>query len=600
MRGSMRVPNFLRRSSWGILNAGVALAMTACGGGGGGGSDPPAQPANPPVNAAPTNVQAGADQTITLPATSATLTGSATDDGLPAPATLTYAWTASPAGVTFSSTSTAATTATFAGAGTYTLTLTVSDGALSSTDTVQVVVNAAAGSAPVVQAGADQTIELPLKASLQGSATDDGTPAPPSLTYAWTGPTGVTFDNAAAASTQASFSTAGSYELTLTASDGAAAGTDTVTVTVGPAMYPAADNDSDAVNHGWTRVAAAADVGMNQALLDTATTYAQSADAPAPAIPSSGVIVRRGRIVHSWGDIDRRFDLKSTTKSIGGIALGLALDEAKFLLTDTAVTYLPSIGNPPVENVATGWLPQITIQQLATHTAGFRKPGGYIPLDFQPGTTWSYSDGGLNWLADLLTTVYARDLRDVLTERVWNVVGVSNTDDVVWRNQIDGLRPDPRPAPAPQVEYRELASGIIANANAMARVGLLFLRRGAWADQRIVSESFVDTVRTPVAANAGLALPDAANFPNATVNYGVLWWTNANGQLPNVPRDAYWGWGLGDSLIIVIPSLDLVIARAGPQVTTPTTGRTWNDSDWNGDYTVLAPFLEPIVQSVAP
>jgi hypothetical protein len=26
----------------------------------------------------------------------------------------------------------------------------------------------------------------------------------------------------------------------------------------------------------------------------------------------------------------------------------------------------------------------------------------------------------------------------------------------------------------------------------------------------------------------------------------------------------------------------------------------WNDYDWNGDYAVLAPFLDPIVQSVTP
>jgi CubicO group peptidase (beta-lactamase class C family) len=87
----------------------------------------------------------------------------------------------------------------------------------------------------------------------------------------------------------------------------------------------------------------------------------------------------------------------------------------------------------------------------------------------------------------------------------------------------------------------------------------------------------------------------------------MLWWTNADGQLPNVPRDAYWAWGLGDSLIVVIPSLDIVAVRAGNQADPdvngldPTPGvRVWNDYDWNGDYAVLAPFLDPIVQSVTP
>ncbi|MBL8265789.1 MAG: hypothetical protein JNL55_05390, partial [Steroidobacter sp.] len=74
------------------------------------------------------------------------------------------------------------------------------------------------------------------------------------------------------------------------------------------------------------------------------------------------------------------------------------------------------------------------------------------------------------------------------------------------------------------------------------------------------------------------------------------------GLLPNVPRDAYWAWGLGDSLIVVIPSLDLVVVRAGAQAAANSSNgsRVWNDDNWNGDYAVLAPFLDPIVQSVTP
>ena len=37
--------------------------------------------------------------------------------------------------------------------------------------------------------------------------------------------------------------------------------------------------------------------------------------------------------------------------------------------------------------------------------------------------------------------------------------------------------------------------------------------------------------------------------------------------MANVPEDAYWAWGLGEELIVVIPSLDLVIVRNGGQAT---------------------------------
>src|SRR5690606_14104516 len=135
---------------------------------------------------------------------------------------------------------------------------------------------------------------------------------------------------------------------------------------------------------------------------------------------NAGMIVRHGRLVHSWGDIDRRFDMKSTTKSFGSIALGLAIDRGMLSLADAAQTHYPEVGANPPSNAATGWLGDITILQLATHTAGFIKTGGYTappPADpstqtliYQPGTTWFYSDGGLNWLAELLTAVYNQDL----------------------------------------------------------------------------------------------------------------------------------------------------------------------------------------------
>ncbi|MET0533133.1 MAG: serine hydrolase [Steroidobacter sp.] len=411
------------------------------------------------------------------------------------------------------------------------------------------------------------------------------------MTYAWTGPAGVTFSAASAAATQVTLPGAGSYTLTLTVSDGSLNGTDTVTVVVDPAVYPASDLANDQPNHGWT-VATAADVDMDETQLVLAETYALTGG-------GSGMIVRHGRLVRAWGNTEQRFDMKSTTKSIGGIALGLAIDNGSLQLADTAQSKLATVGNPTANHP--DWLSRVTVQGLATHTAGFAKPGGYVDQLYEPGTTWSYSDAGLNWLAEVLTGVLNQDLHIALNTSVWTALGVNATaggtqnsdgpssSDIHWRDNV--LRAGST--------SRELASGIYANANAMARVGLLFLRKGVWGDARILSENFVATVGTPPTANASLSVQDSINFPGAATNYGVLWWTNATGLIPNVPRDTYWAWGLGDSLIVVIPSLDIVAVRAGPQQTAITSGRTWNDSDWNGDYSVLAPFLQPIVSSAA-
>ena len=192
----------------------------------------------PPPNQAPT-VDAGADQTLTLPNT-ATLTGTASDDGLPnPPASLTTTWSkVSGSGtVTFGNVNSLNTTASFSAAGTYILRLTANDSSLTATDDLTVTVTSSpTNQSPTVNAGADQTITLPSSANLNGTASDDGLPNPPaSLTTTWSkvsGPGTVAFGNVNSLNTTASFSTAGTYVLRLTANDSSLTATDDLTVTV--------------------------------------------------------------------------------------------------------------------------------------------------------------------------------------------------------------------------------------------------------------------------------------------------------------------------------------------------------------------------------
>src|SRR5205807_2814528 len=107
-------------------------------------------PNQPPV------VNAGSDQTITLPAL-ASLQGSVTDDGLPGYA-LSVSWSkvSGPGSVTFANSASVFTTATFAAAGVYVLRLTASDTSLSASDDVQITVNPVpTNHGPTAHAGAD-------------------------------------------------------------------------------------------------------------------------------------------------------------------------------------------------------------------------------------------------------------------------------------------------------------------------------------------------------------------------------------------------------------------------------------------------------------
>ncbi len=124
-------------------------------------------------------VDAGPNRALTLPANALTLTGTATDDGLPLGSTLSVQWSAvvSPGVVTFAAPAALETTATFSDPGVYVLKLTASDGTAKGSDQVQVTVGAAAPSgnppavAPLAAPLDGARVTSPI--SVVGSATSD-------------------------------------------------------------------------------------------------------------------------------------------------------------------------------------------------------------------------------------------------------------------------------------------------------------------------------------------------------------------------------------------------------------------------------------------
>jgi hypothetical protein len=89
---------------------------------------------------------------------------------------------------------------------------------------------------PRVEAGANQNILVTASAVLDGTVTDDGLPNPVTTTWSvYSGPGSVTFANASAIDTTATFSTSGEYWLQLEASDTQFTATDYVHIVVNPA-----------------------------------------------------------------------------------------------------------------------------------------------------------------------------------------------------------------------------------------------------------------------------------------------------------------------------------------------------------------------------
>lgn len=176
-------------------------------------------------------VNAGDDRLV-VTGSAASLGGAATDDGFPRGSTLAVSWSkvSGPGTVTFASAASATTTATFSQSGTYLLRLTANDGALTTSDEVTVTVN----TAPVVNAGPDQTLAQSNTVLLGGSVSDDGVPAG-GVKVSWSqvsGPGAVSFDDPGAPATRAIFPGPGTYTLRLTGDDTLHTGTDDVTFVV--------------------------------------------------------------------------------------------------------------------------------------------------------------------------------------------------------------------------------------------------------------------------------------------------------------------------------------------------------------------------------
>ena len=149
--------------------------------------------------------------------------------------------------------------------------------------------------APIVNAGADASVNVVGTASLDGTVTDDGKPGP-TVTTTWSkasGPGTVTFANPAAQDTTATFSAPGTYTLRLTADDSALSAFDEVVITVqqtpqvgaGPdrtVTLPAAATldgtvtDDGPVQTTWSKVSGPGAVTFaNPALVDTTATFSQ-------------------------------------------------------------------------------------------------------------------------------------------------------------------------------------------------------------------------------------------------------------------------------------------------------------------------------------
>jgi CubicO group peptidase (beta-lactamase class C family) len=271
----------------------------------------------------------------------------------------------------------------------------------------------------------------------------------------------------------------------------------------------------------------------------------------------AGIILKNGYIVAQWGDVERVDMTFSVTKSFLSTVAGIAIDKHLIKNIDDRV------GKYVLDEKFEGdHNSKITWRHLLTQSSDWSgclfdicdwadRPPKQGNIDdwknrklLEPGTQFEYNDVRVNLLAFSLLEVWRRPLPVVLREKIMDPIGASST----WRwygydnsfVNIDGVMTQSVSGGG------HFGGGLFINTLDQARYGLLFLRKGKWKNQQLVSEQWVNAVHQPSAPNK---------------SYGLLWWTNQENALGDTsPKNIYYANGFGGNFIIIDNEHDLVIA----------------------------------------
>jgi len=272
------------------------------------------------------------------------------------------------------------------------------------------------------------------------------------------------------------------------------------------------------------------------------------------------IVVYKGDIIHErYADginLKTRTRTWSTAKSIAGTLIGMLVDQGRMDLdAPLGFEWEPSIDNPQndprnaitlrnVLNMSSGLYPvDSSGMEYATGSGLSYWAGASSIHDMrnrglirEPGTYWEYEN------FDTLLAVYAmkqalgndKVYQEFPRRALLDKIGMRNT--LVSTDRFHNFI---------------LSSQVYTNARDLARFGLLYQQNGIWDGERLISEDWIEFVRTPAPATK-----DRGNF------YGAQWWLPPDGRT-DIPKSAYSTSGNRGQYVIVVPTHDLVIVRRG-------------------------------------
>jgi CubicO group peptidase (beta-lactamase class C family) len=248
-------------------------------------------------------------------------------------------------------------------------------------------------------------------------------------------------------------------------------------------------------------------------------------------------------------DRDTLHDMKSVSKSVASLVLGIAIDRGLIgSINEPIFSFFPELSDlrsPDKERIqlvhaltmsmglqwveATPATGDYNNDEARMHMA--RDPCRYVlglAVTAPAGQEFSYNTGALTLVSAIIRKAAGRPLDEFAREALFEPLGITGEEWMRVKGDADaggGLRLRPRD---------------------MAKIGQLILAGGRWNDRQVVSRDWIETSTAPkIEATGGLF-------------YGYLWWLGRS--LIN-GREIQWIMAAGRGLqtIRVVPELDLVV-----------------------------------------
>ncbi len=223
----------------------------------------------------------------------------------------------------------------------------------------------------------------------------------------------------------------------------------------------------------------------------------------------------------------------SMCKSITGMAIGMLIEEEKLKLDENIYDIFPN----HINAFSKIFRPVITVENLLTMTSGvtFNESGIVSGNDWlgsflnasvngKPGTEFQYNSLNTYVLSAIVTKRTGETLTEYLTPRLFGPLGITK---YYWETCPKGITKG--------------GWGLFLCAEDMAKLGQLYLQRGKWNGQQLVSEYWIE-----------ISTARHLKTQNGTYGYGYQLWMEQR------PGSFEYNGMLGQN-VIIYPDMDMVL-----------------------------------------